>query len=178
MAEPTATETDLQLDDTVDDAIPTPPRGGPPIDLDGLDEQIIEALRRDGRQANTLLARQLGVSETTIRKRIHRLRSAGIVEVRAFVDMRHLGLDWDILILVNCAPGRVDDVVGRLSDLKEVRYVAFVTGRYDLLVAAFFRSQSEVFAFLTERLGKIDGITRTEVMHRLKAMKYDSMRFL
>ena len=146
--------------------------------LDALDEQIIAALRKDGRQANTQLGRQLGVSETTIRKRITRLRDAGIVEVRAFVDMRHLGLDWDIIILVNCAPGRLKDVAERIGQLDEVRYVAIMTGRYDLMVAAFFRSQAELLTFLMDRLGTIEGVTRTESLHRLKATKYDSMRFL
>jgi Lrp/AsnC family transcriptional regulator, regulator for asnA, asnC and gidA len=150
----------------------------PPIALDALDEQIITALRRDGRQANTQLGRQLGVSETTIRKRIQKLRDAGIIEVRAFVDLRHLGLDWDIIILVNCAPGRIKEVAQRIGALSEVRYVAIMTGRYDLMVAAFFRSQAELLAFLLDRLSTIEGITRTESLHRLQATKYDSMRFL
>ncbi|MCW3477216.1 Lrp/AsnC family transcriptional regulator [Limobrevibacterium gyesilva] len=149
-----------------------------PVVLDAVDEQIIAALRRDGRQANTHLARQIGVTEGTVRKRIQRLREAGIVDVRAFVDMRRMGLDWDVIILVNCAYGRIEDVARQLAALDEVRYVALMTGRYDLMVAAFFRSQTELTAFLLERLPAVEGVTRSEMLHRLRALKYDSMRFL
>lgn len=149
-----------------------------PVVLDALDEKIIAELRRDGRQPNTHLARQIGVTEGTVRKRIQRLRDAGIIDVSAFVDLRRMGLDWDVIININCANGRIEDVGRQLAALAEVRYVALMTGRYDLLVAAFFRSQTELTHFLLESLPKIDGITRSEVQHRLRALKYDSMRFM
>src|SRR2546427_1212242 len=45
---------------------------------DDLDRQIIGLLQKDGRRPNTEIAQQLGVTETTVRKRIGRLVSENL----------------------------------------------------------------------------------------------------
>ena len=41
--------------------------------LDELDRDIIRALQQDGRRSNVEIARDLGVAESTVRKRLERL---------------------------------------------------------------------------------------------------------
>ena len=49
--------------------------------LDHLDSQILMHLQRDGRSPYTALAALCGVSEGTIRKRMQRLESRGVVRI-------------------------------------------------------------------------------------------------
>ncbi len=139
--------------------------------LDDTDHQIIAELRLDGRQANTEIARRLGVSETTVRNRIQRLINEGIIQVAAIVNLSRLGYGVAVHVGIVCEPGRVPEVARELSAMPEIRYLSFVAGRYDLLVAASFRSQDELFTFLMERVGKIPGIERTETLYELRIAK-------
>src|SRR5438046_9615013 len=50
---------------------------------DELDRQIISLLQKDGRLPNTEIAHELGVTETTVRKRIGRLVSENLIKVVA-----------------------------------------------------------------------------------------------
>ena len=47
--------------------------------LDTIDRKIIRILQRDGRTPNVEIARQAGISEATVRKRLERLVSEGVI---------------------------------------------------------------------------------------------------
>lgn len=144
--------------------------------LDKLDWQIIDELRHDGRQANTEMARKLGVTETKIRNRIRKLVGEGVIQVVARVNLSRLGNDIRVHIGVVCDGGAGTDlaeVASRLTAMPEVRFVSFVTGTYDLLISASFHSRDDLFTFLVERLRKIPGITKTETIHQLRVAKRD-----
>ena len=49
--------------------------------LDEMDLNILEQLQEDGRRSNVEIARALGVSESTVRKRIDRMQHAGVIPV-------------------------------------------------------------------------------------------------
>jgi Lrp/AsnC family transcriptional regulator for asnA, asnC and gidA len=141
--------------------------------LDELDHQIIAELRRDGRLANTEIARRLGVSEATIRNRIQRLTGAGVIQIGAMVNLARLGYEQYVIIGVHCDNHRLLEVAEALAAMPEVRYVSCVTGRYDLVVAGLFASRDELFDFLTKRLGSMPGVGNTETMHLLRPVKRD-----
>ena len=51
--------------------------------LDSVDQKLIQALQADGRQSNVELAKLLGLSESTVRKRIKALVSKNIIRLTA-----------------------------------------------------------------------------------------------
>ncbi|MHB0868913.1 MAG: Lrp/AsnC family transcriptional regulator [Chloroflexota bacterium] len=142
--------------------------------LDEMDRRIIHELRRNGRQANTEMARTMGVSETMVRHRIRKLVDRGVIQVAARVNLSRLGNDIHVVISIVC-DGRagVPDVAREVAAIPEVRYVSVVTGQCDLLVMASFRSSEELFTFLVEQLKKIPGVARTETLHQLRVIKRD-----
>ena len=142
--------------------------------MDALDNQIINELRWDGRQANTEIARRLGVSETTVRNRIRRLVKKGLIRISASVNLSQLGYDVDVAIGVRCSPGQVEEVMRGLVAIPEVRIISYVAGRYDFLVTASFRSTEDLIAFLARRIGKIPGVESVETMHVLQVIRRDN----
>lgn len=141
--------------------------------LDSLDRQIIGELRRDGTQANTDIARRLGVSETTIRSRVRRLVNEGVVRIAAAVNLSRLGYDLHVFIGVHCSLDRMPAVMSELASILEVRNVSAVSGEWDLLLTASFESKAAMYEFLTERLGAMPGVMKTEVLHVLREVKRD-----
>ncbi len=52
--------------------------------------------------------------------------------------------------------------------------VSAVSGRWDLLLTASFRSREDLLGFLTERLGRLNGVLKSETLHVLREVKRDS----
>ena len=143
------------------------------IALDDVDQKIIAELRNDGRQANTEIARRLGISESTVRSRIQRLISEDIIQIAARVNLSRVGYEISVVIGVLCRAGSTAEVARKLAALPEPRYISFVTGRYDLLLMCVFRSRNELLEFLTERLRQVEGVDRTESLNELRLAKRD-----
>ena len=61
------------------------------VELDEIDGKLIELLQRNGRASNIELARQMGVSEGTIRRRFRNLVKEEVIRVVAIPDASKLG---------------------------------------------------------------------------------------
>ena len=59
--------------------------------MDGLDHRIVSLLQMDGRASNAALARELGVSEGTIRRRVSRLIQEDAISIAAVPNIEKLG---------------------------------------------------------------------------------------
>lgn len=146
--------------------------------MDDTDIKIIEALRADGRMSNVALARRVGVSEPTVRKRLKGLVDSGRMQVVAVVSPYRVGFIIHANIGLDVEPSLVMSVADTLVQMAEVRYVGVSTGAYDLIIGVLFRSNEELFSFLTVKLAGIPGVRKTETSHILKVLKrtYDWVR--
>jgi len=117
--------------------------------LSDLDTQIVEALRRNGRLPTAELARMLGASEATIRKRLTRLLDHDLLRIVAVVSTRALGYAREVQFAVRTNRGEAIAVAEKLGELEEVRFVAFGVGTYDLVVNAVFKDERDLFTFVT-----------------------------
>ena len=142
-----------------------------PTKFDSVDERILQLLRTNGRRTKTDLARQLGITEGAIRKKLQKLTTTGLLKIVAMADSQKLGYTIDVFCGIQVTPGKTFEVAERLISLEPVRYAALVTGTYDILFEAMFRHQDELLDFLTKTLPAVEGLTRTETWHVLKVVK-------
>jgi Lrp/AsnC family transcriptional regulator for asnA, asnC and gidA len=140
-------------------------------DLDTLDLAIVRMLQDQGRTTNAHMARVLGVSEPTIRKRIDRLVQDEIIKVVAVLNPRTTGYHTDVLIGIRVEPGSVLEVGAALAARGEVIYLGYTTGRYDILVEMLFRDDEGLFRFLNEDAPRLGPIASTETYHVLRTGK-------
>jgi Lrp/AsnC family transcriptional regulator for asnA, asnC and gidA len=141
------------------------------FDLDETDLQTIRLLQEDGRLSNSEIARRIGVSEPTVRKRIERLIQDEIIKVVAVLNPRRAGYAAGALVGIRTYPGRTQEVGEQLVLLNEVIYVGYITGRFDLLVEVLLHDEDEMFVFLTRRLRDFSGISAVETFHVLRNEK-------
>jgi Lrp/AsnC family transcriptional regulator for asnA, asnC and gidA len=139
--------------------------------LDSVDREILRTLQRDGRASNVDIARKVGVSEATIRKRLDRLLSEGVLRVTAVPDPVKVGLSTITFLFFDVELSQMDQVADRLSHLPEVRSVYYTTGESDLIAEAWFPSSGELLHFLTHCVASISGIKRTATSHVLRTIK-------
>jgi Lrp/AsnC family transcriptional regulator, regulator for asnA, asnC and gidA len=145
------------------------PSAPQPVELDALDRGIVEALRKDGRMNNSALAAELGVAEGTVRQRIKKLLDTGAFRVAGMLDPELLPDHQLCVIGLKVDESRqLEQRAHDVAALPEVRSVAIVTGRYDLLVEVLVSSNQGLIRFLSESLAEVPGITSSETFLLLK----------
>jgi Lrp/AsnC family transcriptional regulator for asnA, asnC and gidA len=132
--------------------------------MDELDRLILETLQQDGRTPFTQIARQAGVSETTIRTRYRGLLEQGIIRTVGVVDPYALDFHAPALIGVTVEPGTMDGVAGTLSQLPEVSYLVMTLGAYDLMIEVFCRDLPHLTDLITEQIHSIPGVRSTQTL--------------
>ncbi len=130
--------------------------------MDELDSRIIEMLQQDGRASNAGIARKVGVSEGTVRRRLKRLIQEEYIQVIGLPDSSKLGLTSQALVGVQVDPDKVDQVADGLYGLDEVTWVATTTGTYDVFAWVSLSSAEALGVFLRTKAGIIPGVRRTE----------------
>lgn len=139
--------------------------------MDDLDRKIIELLQINGRASNARIARDVGVSEGTVRRRLRRLVQEEIIRVVAVPDPEKMGLSTVALIGIQADPNKLDDVAERLAALRETQYVSLTTGSFDLFIWVALPSSEELGNFLRHSVGVINGVRRTETFVNLVIVK-------
>ncbi|MCH8222067.1 MAG: Lrp/AsnC family transcriptional regulator [Chloroflexi bacterium] len=141
--------------------------------MDKLDRQIIHILEENGRASNARIARSVGVSEGTVRRRLNRLVGDEIIRVVALPDPRALGYESEALIGVQVDPDKIDECADSLADLTATRWVAVTTGSFDMFVWVVMRDPEALGKFLREDVGRIPGVRKTETFVNLAIRKRD-----
>lgn len=139
--------------------------------MDETDRQIIESLQANGRRSNVEIARELGISEGTVRKRLDRLIETGVLQIVGLADPASLGYNTRALIFMTCELAQVEAVGRTLGAMPEVVSVYRTTGEYDLVAEAVFESDKHMMAFLTERVASIPGVVGSKTGHVARIFK-------
>lgn len=138
------------------------------MEPDELDWKIIDILRVSNETNNTL-ARELNISEGTVRQRIKKLKEAGILNVRGLINPEILSNQQLAVIAVNVTRSSLlEKKASEIVALENVLNVSMTSGRYDLLVEVLINSNKGLVKFLTEELATVDDITTTESFLMLK----------
>jgi DNA-binding Lrp family transcriptional regulator len=105
------------------------------INLDDTDQRLLAALKRDGRAALSDLAAQLGVSRATIRARMDRMQTQGVIRgftVQTAQDVVTAPVRG-LMMLAISGPG-AERIMQRLTGHPAVRSVHSTNGKWDLIV--------------------------------------------
>ena len=140
-------------------------------ELDELDHKIIALLQEDGRSSNAGIARLVGVSEGTVRRRLKRLVEEGYVRVMALLDPVKMGYASEALIGVQVDPDKTDQVSADLAELEEINWVSITTGSFDIFAWATLETSQQLGVFLRTKVGTIEGVRRTETFVNLMVKK-------
>lgn len=139
--------------------------------IDELDRRLIQELQKNGRQGYVNLAKVLGVAEGTIRKRIKNLQSRNIMNITAVPNPRTLGYNVFSIMGFQVRMAYLRNVAEELVHKPNICYLAFVTGRYDLLAIIMTQSPEELSHSIEQEISTIPGILRTETFVNLDIVK-------
>lgn len=131
--------------------------------LDPLDKKLISILNRNGRENNSDIARELSISEGTVRNRIKKLTDSGILKVSGLLNPDTVPEKQLVFLGVKIAVSKdLRNLAEKISILEGVQAAYITTGRYDIIVEVWLNVKYGLIQFLSETLASIDGITSTE----------------
>jgi Lrp/AsnC family transcriptional regulator for asnA, asnC and gidA len=139
--------------------------------MDELDRKIVGILQLDGRASNARIARQLGVSEGTVRRRLKRLMDEEAIQVLALPEPTKLGYTTEAIVALQVDPGKIEDVAAELAGAPEALNVSVTTGAFDLFAWVALPSPEDLHNFLLTTVGRIQGVRRSETFVTMSVKK-------
>ena len=131
-------------------------------ELDDLDQQLLAALRADGREPVATLARRLGVTRATVNSRLDRLVQSGTVlgftvRVREENDPRSVRA----ISLIEVEGRSTDDVIKKLRGFPEIHSLHTTNGGWDLVAEVRTRSLGN-FDRVLGQIRSVEGVVNSE----------------
>ncbi len=136
-----------------------------------IDYKIFRLLQKNGRIPNTEIAKTLGISETTVRKRLQNLIGDDRIQVIAIVNPFKLKSGIMGNLRVQAHKKQLASVGTELSRLDEIWYIAQLVGSTDF-DAEYYVSSQEKFGRLMDKINKIEGIKAIETSLLVRYVKY------
>jgi len=125
------------------------------------DQQLLALLRGKARASTTELAQILGVSRSTVQKRLERLESEGVIAgYTVLLSSEYLDQEIKAHVMVTVSPHRTNDIIAAMEKLDAVRAIYSVSGPYDLIVEVAALSVKELDTVIDSIIA-IDGVERT-----------------
>jgi len=129
--------------------------------MDEKDMKILEILMKDGRKSYTEIAKMLGTSETSVRKRVKKMEEEGVIKgYRAEVEPSKIGYNVVALTGFDTNPEDFLTVAKKLCEFEEVKKVWTSTGDHMIMTEIWARDGKELSEILFNKLGKIEGVKK------------------
>ena len=129
--------------------------------LDETDKGILGILKDNARIPFLEISKKLQISESTIRKRVANLENSGIIKKYSVVlEPSKLGYSHAI-VGIDVKPEKFLDVAKSLTEFENVKFVATSTGDHMIMTEIWMEKASDLRDFISNQIGKMDGVTRT-----------------
>ena len=140
--------------------------------LGDLDLKILMKLSEDDRISLRQLGKELGnKSSVTIKKHIDDLEEKGIIrDYSVSIDYEKLGYDFIALIELTISKGEMLKVEEQIGNEPNVFAVYDITGTYDAVILARFKTRQELNA-LVKKINSYEYIVRTNTHLVLNIVK-------
>jgi Lrp/AsnC family transcriptional regulator for asnA, asnC and gidA len=129
--------------------------------IDKTNLAIIKHLR-NGRKSYQKIARDLAVSENTVRTRVQKLIEEGILDINGVVNPESMEGHRVVIVGVKLQSMDLVNKGKEFSNLKGVVSVSVVTGRFDLIIVVLLKSGFGLLEFYTEEVSRIKEVQSVE----------------
>ena len=136
-----------------------------------VDETNLNIIRqlRDGRRSFSEIARELSITENTVRSRVRKLSEEGVFSISGLVEPSSIHNHVLAFVGVKLKTMNLVKKGAEISRLKGVVSVAVVTGRYDLIVILMLNEEFGLLEFYTKEMSKVSEVLSVETF-----VAYDS----
>ncbi|WP_457549330.1 Lrp/AsnC family transcriptional regulator [Archaeoglobus sp.] len=142
-----------------------------PEKIDKLDIGILIELQKDARKSLKEIAEKLDVAEGTVYNRINKLKKIGIIEkFIPVINHSKLGFDLTAIIGITAEGKHLVELEEIIAKEPNVTAVYDVTGEFDVIVVAKFKTREDLNEFV-KKIAGMKHVKRTYTMLVLNVVK-------
>lgn len=138
---------------------------------DKIDNQIINALKKDARMSSMEISKQINIGASTIRRRINKLIKNDVIRIQA-IEIYRVRTSLNVTILLKVVNNAVTRTANLLAAQKELEFIALTAGPYNILCTGLFESAVSYSRFLNEVLYPLKGVLETDTLICIEIRKY------
>ncbi|PIN85692.1 MAG: AsnC family transcriptional regulator [Candidatus Diapherotrites archaeon CG11_big_fil_rev_8_21_14_0_20_37_9] len=146
------------------------------VPVDSVDFDLLRVIEKDAKLSLRKVAKKAGVSVATVMNRLHKLEKDGVIKnYSAVLDYEKLGYEFQAIIDVNVSKGMLFQVEKKIAAHPNVAAVYDITGHFDVMVIAYFKSRRSLDAFLKKVQG-YEFVQKTETRIILNTIKEEQVK--
>lgn len=122
------------------------------VKLDKLDYQVLNELLKDGTLSFVEIAKNIGSTPYTVRRRYERMKKDGYIFMSTVsIDLSKLGYEGKILLLVSVQPNSNRlETIEHIKNMRNVMVVTEIMGHYDIMAIALVTDLYSVKSLVTQ----------------------------
>lgn len=132
------------------------------MSFDEIDEKIIHILQNDARRSFVVIANEIGLSESAVRRRIKHLTDSGIIK-KFTIELDDTLKTSAITLISIDSTANTSTIIQQLLKLKDIKTIFEITGQYDIATIISAPTIVDINNCIDE-VRKIDGIADTNTV--------------
>ncbi|HRG42113.1 MAG TPA: Lrp/AsnC family transcriptional regulator, partial [Saprospiraceae bacterium] len=132
--------------------------------LDIYDTKILQHLEDDGRMAFSLIAQEIGISNTMVHQRVAKMTEQGILKgIKPILDEKKIGYDWASFTGLTLEKDHNSSrIIEALKAIPEVTECYYITGAFTLFIRIVAKNHEHMRRILYDQIDIIPGIAKTD----------------
>lgn len=123
--------------------------------MDEVERKIIRSLNQNARKSFREVAKEVGVSVTSVINRVKKFEKSGIIKgYIPVVDPQIIGLKLTAIIALRISKGNLLETQRRIAEDSRIVSVYDITGEWDSMVIGYFRDRDDLNEFIKNLLSK------------------------
>ncbi|UCH88693.1 MAG: Lrp/AsnC family transcriptional regulator [Thermoplasmata archaeon] len=120
------------------------------------EERILELLQKDARMPIAQIARKVGLSENTVKKRVKKLKEDGYIhDFTLLLNPKKFGKNVITIFMISTELNKVKDCTKELTKLSQIIDIYFTTGNYSIIAIGLFDDDDDLNDFLVKKFSKL-----------------------
>lgn len=137
---------------------------------DKIDNQIINALRKDAHMSSMEMSKQINIGASTIRRRINKLIKNDVIRIQA-VEIDRVRTSLNVIVLLKVVNNAITRTANLLAAQKELVFISLTAGPYNILCNGLFESALSYSKFLNGVIYPLKGVLETDTLICIESRK-------
>ena len=139
--------------------------------LQPTDFKLILQLQKNAQTPLKQLSETVGLSRSTIHRRIKYLTESGFIKFAAIMDDLKAGFPEPFNLRIKTKPDSMMEIADRLCKYDYISLVAIISGQTHIWVGGTSRSSNDLLNYVTQEINKTEGVFGIESIDILKIWK-------
>lgn len=125
------------------------------------EQKLLKLLRENSRRSVSDLAKEMGLSRSTVQQTMERLERKGVIQGYTIkVNPHYEQQRVSAYIMISAVPKKINEVVRQLAKHHQLDMLCSISGHYDL-IAQITEETTEALDKIIDLIASLDGVEKT-----------------